>query len=60
MLRWKPLTPLRPAVLWFPESTGGDAPAAAAAPAAPGAELMSGNGEMCQPACKHGILSRYT
>lgn len=26
----------------MPESTGGDAPAAAAAPAAPGAELMSG------------------
>lgn len=50
MLQWKWLNPLWPGTVWFgifyygvgvPESTGGDAPAAAA-PAAPGAELMSG------------------
>ena len=51
MLRWKRLGPLWPGTILFgmclvdpSESTGGDAPAAAAAaaPAAPGTELMSG------------------
>lgn len=50
MLRWEWPNLLWPGTVWFgiffgidlPESTGGDATAAAAAPAAPGAELMSG------------------